>query len=155
MGARKAEAKELFWKKVVAYAEQHYNIAPVQTIGKISALYKAAANLNLGKVTVEQPLLTRIQVDKLDSVLMDYRFNSGYFYEYDAESLTDLLPIATIKSQTVTYYGLTREQIVKFVNEDHPQGVDRFVPLGKSMDFTLVWDGYDLITTLSRIVNVI
>ena len=155
LGARKAEAKELFWKKVVAYAEQHYNIAPVQTIGKISALYKAAANLNLGKVTVEQPLLTRIQVDKLDSVLMDYRFNSGYFYEYDAESLTDLLPIATIKSQTVTYYGLTREQIVKFVNEDHPQGVDRFVPLGKSMDFTLVWDGYDLITTLSRIVNVI
>ena len=155
LGTRKAEAKELFWKKVVAYAEQHYNIAPVQTIGKISALYKAAANLDLGKVTVEQPLLTRIQVDKLSPELMDYRFNSGYFYEYDAESLTDLMPIATIKSQTVTYYGLTREQIVKFVNEDHPQGVDRFVPLGKSMDFTLVWDGYDLITTLSRIVNII
>jgi len=99
--------------------------------------------------------LTRIQVDKLSPELMDYRFNSGYFYEYDAESLTDLLPIATIKSQTVTYYGLTREQIIKFVNDDHPQGVDRFVPVGKSMDFTLVWDGYDLITTLSRIVNVL
>lgn len=28
-------------------------------------------------------------------------------------------------------------------------------PMGKSMDFTLVWDGYDLITNLSRIVNVI
>ena len=91
-------------------------------------------------------------MDSLNPVLMDYRFNSGYFYEYDAKSLTDLLPIATIKSQTVTYYGLTREEIVRFVNEDHPQGVDRFVPLGKSMDFTLVWDGYDLIHTLSRIV---
>jgi len=68
-------------------------------------------------------------------------FPSGYFYEYDADSLTDILPIATIKSQTVTYYGLTKEQIVKFVNEDHPHGVDRFVPLGKSMDFTLIWDG--------------
>lgn len=32
--------------------------------------------------------------------------------------------------------------------------VDRFVPLGKSLDFNLVWDGYDLITTLSRIVQV-
>ena len=139
----------------MAYAQEHYNIAPVQTIGKISALYKAAANLKLGRVTVEQPLLTRIQVEKLTPELMDYRFNSGYFYEYDAESLTDLLPIATIKSQTITYYGLTHKQIVKFVNEDHPQGVDRFVPLGKSMDFTFVWDGYDLITTLSRIVSVI
>ena len=69
----------------------------------MNALYKAAANLKLGKVTVEQPLLTRIQVDKLDPLLMDYRFNSGYFYEYDAESLTEILHIATIKSQTVTY----------------------------------------------------
>lgn len=155
LGERKAKAKELFWKKVVEYAEKHYNIAPVQTIGKMGALYKAAANLELAKVTVEQPLLTRIQVDNLDPKLMDYRFNSGYFYEFDAESLTDILPIATIKSQTVTYYGLTKEQIVKFVNEDHPHGVDRFVPLGKSMDFTLIWDGYDLITTLSRIVNII
>ena len=36
-----------------------------------------------------------------------------------------------------TYYGLTREEIVRFVNEDHPQGVDRFVPLGKSMDLSV------------------
>ncbi len=155
IGKRKAEAKVLFWEKVVAYAKTHYNIAPVQTIGKINALYKAAANLNIREVIVEEPLLIRIQVDKLDPVLMDYRFHSGYFYEYDAESLTEILPIATIKSQTVTYYGLTREQILNFINKGHPQGVDRFVPLGKSMDFTLVWDGYDLITTLSRIVNII
>ena len=155
VGEKKAEAKELFWKKVVDYASKHYIIAPVQTIGKMNALYKAAANLQLCKVTVEQPLLTRIQIDKLTPELMDYRFNSGYFYEYDAESLTEILSIATIKSQTVTYFGLSREEIVKFVNEDHPQGVDRFVPLGKSMDFTLVWDGYDLILILSRIVNII
>ena len=154
LGEKKAEAKELFWKKVLAYAKEHYNIAPVQTIGKINALYTAAANMELAGVTVEQPLLTRIQMDKLYTGIMDYRYNSGYFYEYDAKSLTDLLPIATVKSQTVTYYGLTREQIVKFVNEDHPQGIDRFVPMGKSMDFTLVWDGYDLIHTLSRIVFV-
>ena len=155
LGSRKAEAKELFWKKVLAYASEHYKITPVQAIGKISALYKAAANISLGKVTVEQPLLTRIQMESLYPGIMDYRFNSGFFYEYDAQSLTDLLPVATVKSQTVTYYGLTREQIIKFVNEDHPQGVDRFVPMGKSMDFTLIWDGYDLITTLSRIVNII
>ena len=155
VGEKKTEAKELFWKKVLSFVQEHYRSAPVQTIGKMNALYKAAANLRLGKVTEEQPWLTRIQVDSLTPVLMDYRFNSGFFYEYDAESLTDLLPIATIKSQTVTYYGLTREEIIRFVNEDHPQGVDRFVPLGKSMDFTLVWDGYDLISTLSRIVQVV
>ncbi|MBO7510450.1 MAG: hypothetical protein J6T35_04625 [Bacteroidales bacterium] len=155
LGARKAEAKELFWKKVLDYAREHYSISPVQTIGKMNALYKAAVHLPMQNVTVEQPLLTRIQVDTLYPKLMDYRFNSGFFYEYNADSLTDILPLATIKSQTVTYYGLTQKQIIRFVNEDHPHGIDRFVPLGKSMDFTLVWDGYDLIRTLSRVVGVI
>jgi len=155
LGKNKEKAKVLFWQMVLDYTKEHYNINPVQTIGKINALYKAAANLDLFKVNVQQPFLTRILVNKLDPILMDYRFNSGFFYEYDADSLTDLLPIALSKSQTVTYFGLTREQIIRFVNEDHPQGVDRFVPMGKSLDFTLVWDGYDLITTLSRIVNVI
>jgi len=155
LGKKKAEAKELFWTKVLAYTKNHYNIAPVQTIGKINALYKAAANIKLGSVKVEQPLLTRIQIDSLNPEIMDYRFNSGFFYEYDAESLTDLLPIATIKSQTVSYYGLTKEEIVKFVNKDHPHGIDRFVPFGQSMNFTLVWDGIDMITTLSRIVNIL
>ena len=140
---------------VLDYAQERYTITPVQTIGKINALYKAAAILDIAKVDVTLPYLTRIQVDKLDSDLMEYRFNSGFFYEFDADTLTDLLPIALSKSQTVTYYGLTKEQIIKFVTEDHPQGVDRFVPFGKSLDFTLVWDGYDLITTLSRIVQVI
>ena len=154
LGARKAEAKELFWKKVLDYAREHYSISPVQTIGKMNALYKAAANLPMAGVKVELPLLTRIQVDSIYPEQMDYRFNSGFFYEYDADSLTDILPLATIKSQTVTYYGLTQEQIIRFVNEDHPHGIDRFVPLGKSMDFTLVWDGYDLIRTLSRVVGV-
>jgi len=152
LGERKKEAKQLFWQMVYDYVKEHYQIAPVQTIGKINALYKAAAALDLQNVEVLNPYITRIQVKAIDEHLMDYRYNSGFFYEYDAQSLTDLLPIATNKSQTVTYYGLTREEIVKFINEDHPQGIDRFVPMGKSMDFTLVWDGYDLIHSLSRIV---
>lgn len=137
------------------YHYENYELATVQRIGKISALYKAAANLDLAGVSVKAPFVTRLKVDELNDNIMNYRYNSGFFYEYDADSLTELLPIANGKCQTVTYFGLTRGQIIKFVNEGHPKGIDRFVPMGKSMDFTLVWDGYDLITTLSRIVNVI
>lgn len=155
LGRRKNEAKTVFWKMVLDLAETQYNIAAVQAIGKLNALYKATTAVEIRKVEEERPFLTRIQVEKLDEHLMDYRYNSGFFYEFDAESLSELLPIATVKSQTVTYFGLTHEQIVKFVNEDHPDGIDRFVPMGKSMDFTLVWDGFDLITSLSRIVNII
>ena len=86
LGKCKDKAKELFWQMVLDYTKEHYNINPVQAIGKINALYKAAANLDLVKVDVKQPVLTRSLVDILDPILMDYRFNSCFFYEYDADS---------------------------------------------------------------------
>jgi len=155
IGKRKDEAQSVWWRMVDELAKEKYNITAVQTIGKISALYKAAANLDIQRVYVEQPYVMRIKLNTLDEKSMYYRYNSGFFYEYDAGSLMEILPIATNKSQTVTYYGLKKEQIIEFVNKNRPQGIDRFVPIGKSMDFSLVWDGYDLIRTLSRIVNVI
>ena len=34
------------------------------------------------------------------------------------------------------------------------KGVDRIVPVGKTMDFDLFWDGYDLYSCLTRVVAV-
>jgi len=157
LGQRKEEGKSDFWQRVSDYVQGHYQINTVQIIGKISALYKAASSdkLEITSVKEQVPYLTRIQVGKIDSNLIDYRYNSGFFYEYDANNLKEILPLAINKSQTVTYYGLTKEQISEFITKEHPIGIDRFVPMGKSMDFTLIWDGYDMIETLSRIVNVI
>lgn len=149
------KAKELFWQLVLDVVEKRYSVAPVQSVGKLAALYKATTALDVKKVYSTHPYLTRIQVDNLQEDLITYRYNSGFFYEYDAKSLKELLPMATVKSQTVSYFGLSREQISAFVQECRPHGIDRFVPFGKSMDFTLAWDGFDLITTLSRIINVI
>jgi hypothetical protein len=59
------------------------------------------------------------------------------------------------RCQTLTYYGLSKEQISEFFENGRPKGVDRVVPMGKSMDFTLVWDGYDLIRQLSRKITVL
>ena len=30
------------------------------------------------------------------------------------------------------------------------RGLDRIVPIGKSMDMDIIWDGYDVINQLSR-----
>jgi hypothetical protein len=31
-------------------------------------------------------------------------------------------------------------------------GIDRVVPVGKALDIGVIWDGYDLIRSMSRIV---
>ncbi|MEM5770669.1 MAG: acyl-CoA reductase, partial [Bacillota bacterium] len=92
----------------------------------------------------------RFQVDKLDPDLMEYKYNSGFFFEYDADELGEILPACNEKCQTLTYLGVSRDELTGFISKYAPKGVDRMVPIGKSMDFGLIWDGYDLIRTLSR-----
>ena len=43
---------------------------------------------------------------------------------------------------------------MNFINKNNFKGVDRIVPIGQSLDMGLIWDGYDLIRTLSRVVEI-
>jgi len=154
IGDEKTKAKKEFWSDVSILVRKNYSIASVQCVGKLTALYKAASQLKIKDVQIEAPVITRIAVDQLNEDIMEYKYNSGFFFEYDAKTLSELLPVCTNKCQTLTYYGISKDELEKFFCECKPQGVDRAVPMGKSMDFALVWDGYDLIRTLSRKVSI-
>lgn len=54
------------------------------------------------------------------------------------------------KYQTLGYYGCDKEALRSFVVSYGLRGIDRIVPLGHTADFSLVWDGRDLIRELSR-----
>lgn len=149
------EAKKEFWRRVQKMIDGKYILAPVQSVGKLTALYRVAAQKNVKKVASDNMLLTRVHVDEIDTDLMKYKYNSGFFFEYDIRDLSEIIPVCNNRCQTLTYFGLSNEEIKGFFENCRPQGIDRAVPMGKSMDFTLVWDGYDLIRTMSRKVNVI
>ena len=153
-GQKTEVAKKEFWSRVQSMVDVKYNLAPVQAVGKLNAMYKVAANKSVHKEDSENWLVTRIKVDSLDDDLMKYKYNSGFYYEYDIKSLSEIVPVCDKRCQTLTYYGLQDEEIKDFIATCRPRGIDRAVPMGKSMDFTLVWDGYDLIRSMSRRVNV-
>lgn len=153
-GKDKQAAKDKFWTAVHKLVADKYTLAPVQAVGKLAALYRAAADREVRLEPCADNFIYRVKVEKLDDKLPDLKYNSGFFFEYDAENLTEIVPVCTNKCQTMTYYGLDKDDIADFIRSAAPQGVDRAVPMGKSMDFTLVWDGYDLIREFSRIVKV-
>lgn len=153
-GKDKQAAKDKFWTAVHKLVADKYTLAPVQSVGKLAALYRAAADREVRLEPCADNFIYRVKVEKLDDKLPDLKYNSGFFFEYDAENLTEIVPVCTNKCQTMTYYGLDKDDIADFIRSAAPQGVDRAVPMGKSMDFTLVWDGYDLIREFSRIVKV-
>ena len=154
-GEKKAAAKADFWARVHDMAKEKYTLAPVQAVGKLDAFYTAAANVPVKLESAEDMLVTRLRTETAGPELMDYKYNSGFFFEQEIGSLAEIAGVCGLRCQTLTYFGVGKEELRAFLEEARPAGVDRIVPMGKSMDFSLIWDGYDLIRSMSRRVTVL
>jgi hypothetical protein len=150
-GAGTESAREDFWKRLGALVREKYEYRPVQAVGKLNAFCLAAAGMEGARLIKEDNSLVRVELPEIDAETYRYAYHSGFFLEYCARSLDDIFPMIDERCQTLSYLG-NREGILSWIMEKRPHGVDRVVPLGGTMDFTLVWDGTDLIYALSRVV---
>ena len=83
---------------------------------------------------------------------MDYRGNSGYFYEYDCDDILEIRDLCNdTHCQTIGLIG--SNNLLDPLIESGIRGVDRIVPVGHTMDFDLMWDGYNLVERLTRIIG--
>lgn len=154
MGAKREEAKKLFWETLHELVQKKYELKPVQAVGKLSAACRLAMDQDVSICPSLDNYLVRVQVKQLSPDLMKYKYHSGFFQEYSAQELNEILPMCTEKCQTISYCGITADTILSCIQDSGKKGVDRIVPLGKTMDFALIWDGYNLIERLTRIITV-
>lgn len=150
--AFKGESKgiELFWSDFNNYVKEKYEISESQVTSKYLAFCKfSAINTNVKLIKADNTIY-RILVQNLDANILDICGNSGYFMEYYFSEFSELNNVLSSKCQTLSYYGFEKDEIRDFLIENKPMGVDRVVPIGKTLDFSLKWDGYDLISMMSR-----
>lgn len=155
VGEKKEEAKKVFWENLHKLVEKRYPFQPIMAIDKLSLAYLVAtAPEGLGEVKViphKDNFIIRVRVSKLAVELMNYKGNSGYFYEYDCKSIMDLRDVCNdTHCQTIGVIG--EKEILKPLLESGIKGVDRVVSVGHTMDFDFHWDGYNLVDSLTRTV---
>ena len=144
------KGKNMFWGAVEKRVEQ-YNMSSILTMDKLSALYWQSTQCEgIQRVTPKDNKLWRIHISNISPDIDKFRCAGGYFLEYEADSLNELKEIVNRKYQTLAYYGYSRKELSDFMKFNRLNGIDRIVPFGKTTDFSLVWDGYDLIRSLSR-----
>ena len=148
-------AQELFWRTLHALVKERYTLQGVQAVDKLTQLYRLGVHAAARQVPMEDNLITRVRVAELTEELAAYKAGSGFFIEYRAQELAEIRPLCGISCQTLSYYGVERETLLRVVLAMRPAGVDRIVPMGRTMDFALVWDGVDLIRTMSRVISTI
>ncbi len=148
------KSKEIFWKGVYDLVSSKYSLQPIQAMDKLTTEYLATISWN-GRLSKEHSygnFITRIKLDEPDSELMDYRGNSGYFYECDIDDIMRLQNFCDdTHCQTIAVLG--DSELVRPLFNTGIKGVDRVVPFGHTMDFDLVWDGYNLVDMMSRMVK--
>ena len=154
-GNAKGEAKEIFWDSLRRLVGDRYRFQPIQGVDKLSVQYMAAA-AGFGGMRQEDRAdnrLVRIRVPELPDRLMDYRGNSGYFYEYDCGDILEIRDFCNnTRCQTIGIIG--DASLVKPLLRSGIRGVDRVAPVGHTMDFDLLWDGYNLFERLTRTVDI-
>lgn len=155
LGKRRAEAKETFWEALHELARADYELQPVQGVDKLAnACLLSAEREGIRVQPRPDNLIFRAAVPALDSALLERTGNSGYFLEYDCEDILELSDLCGDPRCQTLAYGGEAEMLTPLLSAGL-KGIDRVVPLGKTMDFDLIWDGYNLYERLTRVIRVI
>ena len=151
-GNRIEEAKTEFWKRLHCLVKERYVIQPVQSVNKLASTCLIAARMPGCKIIEAQDnLIVRVVVPEIFRDMMEYKDNSGYFFEYDCADIMELRDLCDNKRcQTIAYIG-DKDMVLPLIRAG-VKGIDRVVPVGTTMDFDLIWDGYNLPALLTRTV---
>ncbi|MBI1860417.1 MAG: acyl-CoA reductase [Deltaproteobacteria bacterium] len=149
------KGQDLFWTAVAGEVEKNYPMSLKQAADKYVWLCQDA---------IEQPDVTtfehaskgvyRIGLKTVPSHSKRLRGHSGYFYECTLSHWDELTHFVDEKYQTATYFGVDPLEVREAIMRNGLTGLDRIVKVGDALDIGVIWDGLDIVATLSRIVDV-
>lgn len=146
------KACTIFWETLQEMVDQDYDMKPIQAINKYASFCRLAMKKGDIRLRSSNNKLFRVEVKELTSDLMEYKDAGGYFFEYITDDLQELVPVLTKQCQTISVFGVEKEEVKKIVFENGVRGVDRIVPLGQTMGLEFIWDGFKMIESMTRFV---
>lgn len=149
------EARERFWDAAYETAAARYEMQAAVSVDKYLHMCEDAIDWEtVERIERRGSLLYRAELGALTDSMENLRGKGGYFYEYALKDRDELARIVNERFQTLTCFGIDRQELRRWVIDSRLRGIDRIAPIGKAMDIGVIWDGFDVVRTLSRLVNV-
>jgi hypothetical protein len=154
LGKKDLNFQKKFWQKLNEIVEKKFSLDEVHAVEKYTNLMEniitngefSDINQLKNNVFICTPKHKLTKIENIRGV-------NGTFFQVNINNLRDLKKFITKKCQTVSYYGLTKKELRDFLLKSNLFGIDRVVPVGRALEIDLIWDGYDVISSLSRIVD--
>lgn len=149
-----AHAMRRFWQGI----ERFLQIKPVppliHAVEKFHQACRSAILIKESKTLIRhQNLIYRIYLENVPKNISLYSGRYGFFFETRDDNMANLKAIVQEHYQTITFFGIDSNKIIDLVYEWGLIGIDRVVPVGKALDMGVIWDGYDIISMLSRVIS--
>ncbi len=149
-------AKDIFWKSIYKIVQKKYEMTNFVANEKLKLLYNLAIeNKSLDKIISHENFIYRYELKNIPKNNDQIRGKWGIFFETTTDTLTNLTKFINEKYQTLTYYGVSKKLLVNFIDKNNLAGIDKVVPIGSSMNLSLIWDGYDLKNILTRNIEIL
>lgn len=148
------EAQKLFWDSLEKEVSDRYELQPIQAVDKLSMVTELSMKKDGVHLTKRSNKLYIVDIDELSPDVMDYKMSGGYFFQYTAKSLDELLPVMGKMCQTVALYGIDKRNVVNFTLSKGVRGIDRVVDIGDTMGLEFTWDGFRMIEAMSRVIYI-
>jgi len=141
-----------FFKLVDGFAKDQYDYDTASlAVMKFNELTNDVIENSTNKV-ISQTAFT-YSVESRD-IPMKHGCGGGYFYSVNIKSVYSIQEYINPKIQTLSYFGLNTEDIENLSEISKGGGIDRIVPIGRALDFDYVWDGYNLVSALTKILHI-
>ena len=150
-----ATAQARFWDAMQTLLHSKGQSPGIHAVDKYIHLCRTAIQLEGVRVTpTSDNRVFRVALDELPENIAEHRGRYGFFFETIDNDLTQLSRIVNSRYQTLTCFGVDTHALAQTVVANGLAGIDRVVPVGKALDIGVIWDGYDLVRTMSRIVAI-
>jgi len=144
-----------FWSKIKEYLKKRYTLDHFMAVSKLTRLQtERVENKNIDKIENFKNFLILIDLNKINKNFTDKKGQYGYFYQVKNISLKKIFLKSNSRIQTITYFGLDKDEISQQIKKSLPSGIDRVVPVGQSNKIKFVWDGFNMISSLSRKIEI-
>ena len=154
IGKRNEKLQDRFWTQLNKIVEKKFFFDDVHVVDKYTNLMEniiTQKDFNNIKMFKNNLYVVDVgnQIDQIENI----RGVNGTFFQKNINKIEDLKSFITKKCQTVSYFGFGKNQLKHFLMNNNLLGIDRVVPLGRALEIDMVWDGYEVVKSLSRVIS--
>ena len=150
--------KDLFWKKYLNFVKKKYNFDYNKSFLKITDTQNILLHLNkeVEEFKNLENQIHLIKLKKMTKKIENFENKFGLFLEFTVKNLNFLSFFSSKKLQTLSYFGFKKDYFLSNINKNNNfRTMRRIVPIGRTLEINLEWDGYNIIEFLSKKISIL